>query len=216
MSKENPVNSVDTDETRNDLGDNTEPSLGRKTKEGATTRQSLKSSDYGDNCHPLRAISEGSAGVQVYGLEHDIVWSLWQHKEVGRNVQPGSNELVTTSDTEFASYYDPVSKHQIIMEGVLGSFYGVTLLTDGFRFDTLQVLNPGEVYFLGTPKALGVVMERKPLTVENVIGATIGQPNRGWFMQQIESQVNRLPFSLGNPLNYHWGISVNPESRKAA
>jgi len=73
------------------------------------------------------------------------------------------------------------------MEGVLGSFYGVTLLTDGFRFETLQVLNPGEVYFLGTPKALGVVMERKPLTVENTIGAVIGQPTRGWFMEQIQS-----------------------------
>jgi len=93
------------------------------------------------------------------------------------------------ADTEFASYYDPVSKHQIIMEGVLGSFYGVTLLTDGFRYETLQVLNPGEVYFLGTPKALGVVMERKPLTVENTSGAIIGEPSRGWFMEQIQSQV---------------------------
>jgi len=29
------------------------------------------------------------------------------------------------TDSEFASYYDPVSKHQLIMEGVLGSFFGV-------------------------------------------------------------------------------------------
>jgi hypothetical protein len=91
------------------------------------------------------------------------------------------------ADTEFASYYDPVSKHQVIMEGVLGSFFGVTLMTDGFRYETLQVLKPGEVYFLGTPKALGVVMERKPLTVENTSGTILGQPWRGWFMEQIES-----------------------------
>lgn len=100
------------------------------------------------------------------------------------------------ADTEFAAYYDPVSKHQIIMEGTLGSFYGVTLLTDGFRYDTLQVLNPGEVYFLGTEKALGVVMERKPLTVENTIGAVIGQPTRGWFFEQIESVVVANPRSV--------------------
>ena len=85
------------------------------------------------------------------------------------------------TDSEFASYYDPVSKHQLIMEGVLGSFFGVTLYTDGFRADNLQVLNPGEVYFLGSPKALGVVMERKPLTVENTMGAVVGQSWRGWY-----------------------------------
>jgi len=94
------------------------------------------------------------------------------------------NDFLT--DSEFASYYDPVSKHQIIMEGNLGSFFGIQLLTDGFREENLQVLNPGEVYFLGTPKALGVLMERKPLTVESTVGAVIGQPTRGWFF---ESQV---------------------------
>lgn len=93
------------------------------------------------------------------------------------------------ADTEFASYYDPVSKHQVIMEGTLGSFFGVELLTDGFRYETLQVLQPGNVYFFGTPKALGCVMERKPLTVENTSGAIVNQPWRGWFMEQIESQI---------------------------
>ena len=114
--------------------------------------------------------------------------------QIARWTIPVANALISVdlwndilADTEFASYYDPVSKHQLIMEGVLGSFFGVTLMTDGFRYETLQVLNPGEVYFLGTPKALGVVMERKPLTVENTTGAIVGQPWRGWFMEQIES-----------------------------
>ncbi len=93
------------------------------------------------------------------------------------------------TDPEFASYYDPVSKHQLIMEGVLGSFFNVTLYTDGFRAENLQVLNPGEIYFLAAPKALGVVMERKPLTVENTMGAIVGQSWRGWYMEQIQSQV---------------------------
>lgn len=104
------------------------------------------------------------------------------------------NDILT--DTEFANYFDPVSKHQVILEGVLGSFYGIEFLTDGFRYETLQVLNPGEVYLLGTQKALGVVMERKPLTVENTIGAVIGQPTRGWFFEQIESQVVANPRSV--------------------
>lgn len=95
------------------------------------------------------------------------------------------NDILT--DTEFASYYDPVSKHQVIMEGNLGSFFGVTLLTDGFREENLQVLNPGEVYFLGTPKALGVLMERKPLTVESTNGGVVGRPVRGWFGEAIVS-----------------------------
>lgn len=104
------------------------------------------------------------------------------------------NDILT--DTEFASYYDPVSKHQVLMEGNLGSFFGVQLLTDGFREENLQVLNAGEVYFLGTPKALGVLMERKPLTVENTIGAVIGQPTRGWFMEAIESHAIVNPRSV--------------------
>lgn len=116
--------------------------------------------------------------------------------QIARWTIPVANALISVdlwddilADSEFASYYDPVSKHQIIMEGVLGSFYGVQLMTDGFRYETLQVLNPGEVYFFGTPKALGCIMERKPLSVENTIGAVIGQPTRGWFMEQIESAV---------------------------
>lgn len=95
------------------------------------------------------------------------------------------NDILT--DSEFASYYDPVSKHQLIMEGNLGSFFGVTLLTDGFREENLQVLNPGEIYMLGTPKALGVLMERKPLTVESTNGAVNGRPVRGWFGESIVS-----------------------------
>jgi len=95
------------------------------------------------------------------------------------------NDILT--DTEFSSYYDPVSKHQVIMEGNLGSFFGVQLLTDGFREENLQVLNPGEVYFLGTPKALGVLMERKPLTVDSVNQAVVGRPVRGWFGTAIVS-----------------------------
>jgi len=93
------------------------------------------------------------------------------------------------TDTEFSSYYDPVAKHQIIMEGVLGSFFGITFLTDGFRYDTLRVLDPGQVYFLGTPKSLGVLCERKPLTVTSTDGSILGQPWKGWFMEQIESAV---------------------------
>jgi hypothetical protein len=95
------------------------------------------------------------------------------------------NDILT--DTEFASYYDPVSKHQIIQEGNLGSFFGVTLLTDGFREENLQVLNPGEVYFLASPKGLGVLMERMPLTVDSINQAVIGRPVKGWMGRAIVS-----------------------------
>lgn len=73
-----------------------------------------------------------------------------------------------------------MSKHQIIQEGNLGSFFGVTLLTDGFREENLQVLNPGEVYFLSTPKSLGILLERKPLTVSQFDQAVIGRLVKGW------------------------------------
>jgi len=101
-----------------------------------------------------------------------------------------------TTDTEFASYYDPVSKHELIQQGNLGSFFGINFLTDGFRYDTLRVLDEGEVYFLGVPKTLGVLMERMPLTVESVNGAVKGEPTKGWFMKSIVSHAVVNPRSI--------------------
>jgi len=91
-----------------------------------------------------------------------------------------------TADTEFSSFFDPVSKHEIVMNGYLGNILGTQIHTDGFRYETLKVLEPGEVYFLGAPQNLGVVTERKALATAPINLHLLGKPERGWFFEQIE------------------------------
>jgi len=93
------------------------------------------------------------------------------------------------ADSEFSAWWDPVSKHELIMEGGLGSILNVEIVTDGFRYDTLQVLDAGEVYFLASPQTLGAITQRKELSVEAINKYNQGRPTRGWFMEQIEGMV---------------------------
>jgi len=91
------------------------------------------------------------------------------------------NDII--ADTEFSSWMDPVSKHEIVLEGSLGSILGVQLITDAFRYETLRVLSPGECFFLGSPQTLGGITQRKELTTESINKYNQGKPERGWFME---------------------------------
>jgi len=106
------------------------------------------------------------------------------------------------ADTDFVAWFDPVTKHELILEGKLGSLLDVEILTDGVRHDTLQVLQPGEVYFLGAPIALGAVTQRKELVANAIDQYNQGRPNRGWFLEQIEGLV------VGNSRSVSKGIRV--------
>lgn len=94
------------------------------------------------------------------------------------------NDII--ADTEFSSWFDPVSKHEIVLEGSVGSILGVQLITDAFRHETLRVLSEGEVFFLGAPQTLGGITQRKELMTESINRYNQGKPERGWFMEQIE------------------------------
>ena len=91
-----------------------------------------------------------------------------------------------TSDTEFSTWFDPVSKHEIVMNGYLGNILGTQLHTDGFRYETLKVLEAGEVYFVGAPANLGAITRRKDLSTAPINLHLLGRPERGWVMEQIE------------------------------
>lgn len=91
-----------------------------------------------------------------------------------------------TADTEFSTFFDPVSKHEIVMNGYLGNILGTQIHTDGFRYETLKVLNPGEVYFVGAPANLGAITQRKALSTAPINLHLLGRPERGWFFEQIE------------------------------
>lgn len=95
------------------------------------------------------------------------------------------------TEPEFATYFDPVKKHELIAEGKLGSFYGVQLLTDGLRYPQLRVLNDGDAYFCGQKAAVGVLQQRRGIQVEQTNGFNEGKPWRGLFSWQAQSMTVR-------------------------
>lgn len=93
------------------------------------------------------------------------------------------------ADADFVAWWDQVHKHELILEGRLGSMLGMEIITDGYRYATLQVLQPGEVYVTASPVTLGTITQRKELDSRAIDQYNLGRPARGWFMEQIQGQV---------------------------
>jgi len=103
-----------------------------------------------------------------------IAWDIW-------------DDII--ADADFVAWWDQVHKHELILEGRLGSMLGMEIITDGYRYDTLQVLQPGEVYVTASPVTLGTITQRKELDSRAIDTYNQGRPARGWFMEQIQGQV---------------------------
>jgi hypothetical protein len=86
------------------------------------------------------------------------------------------------ADADWARWYSPIEKHELAVEGKLGRLGDIELITDGFRYDTLQVLRPGEVYFLSSPSTLGVKANMIALNSSVVDQRMLGRAARGWFI----------------------------------
>tara|TARA_R100001132_G_C3267859_1_gene90346 strand:+ start:848 stop:1969 length:1122 start_codon:yes stop_codon:yes gene_type:complete len=93
------------------------------------------------------------------------------------------------ADADFVAWWDQVHKHELILEGRLGSMLGMEIITDGYRYDTLQVLEPGEVFVTASPVTVGSIVQRKELDSRAIDQYNLGRPARGWFMEQIQGQV---------------------------
>jgi hypothetical protein len=93
------------------------------------------------------------------------------------------------ADSEFSNFFDPVHKHELVLNGYLGKILGTEIHTDGYRIETLKVLEPGEVYFTGVPKALGAITERQALAASPINMHLLGRPEKGWFFESIEGMV---------------------------
>ena len=103
------------------------------------------------------------------------------------------------ADPAFTQWWEPVHKYQLIMEGKLGSLLNMKLITDGFRYQTLKVLEPGEVFVTGTPIALGQRGVRREIQSTEINHYPLGAPRRGFYLMGIESlHVEDRPVGLGN------------------
>jgi hypothetical protein len=104
------------------------------------------------------------------------------------------NDII--SDPQFTAWFDPVTQHEIVLEGSVGSIQGVQILTDAYRYPTLKVMDRGEVYMLGAPQTLGGITQRSPLQTTPINRYAFGEPKRGWFMEQIEGMAIVNPRAL--------------------
>ena len=91
------------------------------------------------------------------------------------------------ADPAFTAWWEPVHKYQLIMEGRLGSLLNMRLMTDGFRYETLRVLQPGEIFVLATPVALGQRGVRREVSATEINHYPLGAPRRGMYLMGIES-----------------------------
>lgn len=93
------------------------------------------------------------------------------------------------ADANFAVVLDPVSKHELFLEGQLGTMLGMAVYTDAYRHTSHQVLGRGEFWVIGSPDTHGQYTDRGGVVSEPVTQAVAGIPGRGWFMSEQVSMV---------------------------
>lgn len=97
------------------------------------------------------------------------------------------NDFLVGND--FSTYWDPISKYEMIQTGHIGSMFGTSFITDGFREPTLRVLEDGEIYVTASPEYTGAYTDRGPVRSTPQDVYPDGVAARGWFMVEHISAV---------------------------
>lgn len=91
------------------------------------------------------------------------------------------------SDLNFSNVLDPVSKHELFLEGQLATMLGMAVYTDAYRHSTHQVLSKGEFWVIGEQDHHGQYTDRGGVTSEPITQAMAGIPGRGWYLHEVVS-----------------------------
>lgn len=97
------------------------------------------------------------------------------------------NDII--GDSGFQSLIDPVSKHDLLMTGELGTILGMTVISDGFRHPQHKVLERGEMYIIGDAVNTGQLTDRGGLQSLPLDSSHEKIPGRGWMLTQTISMV---------------------------
>lgn len=92
-------------------------------------------------------------------------------------------------DTGFQQVIDPVSKHELLLTGYLGSILGMSMVTDAFRHPSQAVLSQGEFWVIGAPENHGQYTDRGGIESQPIDGTVEKIPGRGWWMTETVSMV---------------------------
>jgi len=101
------------------------------------------------------------------------------------------NDII--GDANFAQVFDPVTKHDLIQTGQVGTLYGMTVYTDAYRMPEHKVLSQGDILVYGASVNLGQYTDRGGVTSQPTDTAIEGVPGRGWVLTELVSLI------IGNP-----------------
>ena len=144
----------------------------------------------------LLAASSVENSVYSFVALTPAIWSNMQLQIVRHGLDvPNAiiaNDLWTDirTSTDFLAVFEPVKQLQLIEEGYIGSLYGTNIITDGYIYPTMKVLNPGEMYFVANPVATGGICDYQALQSEPISLHQIGVSARGWWMHQTSGYIN--------------------------
>lgn len=91
--------------------------------------------------------------------------------------------------TDFSTYFDPITKYELISTGRIGRLFGTEMITDGYREPSLQVLDRGEIYITSTPEMTGGYTDRGPVNSRPHDMNDQIVPARGWAMNEMISML---------------------------
>src|SRR5574343_161047 len=74
-------------------------------------------------CSTMKTEIQSNGGIPVTSML--ISFDIW-------------NDIA--SQPEFIAWYSEIAKHEIVLEGNLGSLMGMNIITDSYRIETLRVL----------------------------------------------------------------------------
>lgn len=133
-------------------------------------------------------ISFGSFTPTVWAALRDQVWRWALNPTTALLAVDLQRDIL--ADTDWHGIYSPVEKHVLFTEGKFGEITGIELFTDGYRYDTLRVLEPGEIYMLAAPQTLGAKLPLIPLYSDPVNKHAVdGSPRKGWWLGQYQATV---------------------------
>lgn len=101
---------------------------------------------------------------------------------------------------DFSSWFDPVTKYDMVLNGVIGTMMGMQIITDGYRVPTQKVLGKGEIYIVSEAEHHGVYTDRGGITSSPTDGTHEGSTRKGWFFNEY------LSLTLGNPRSVSKGV----------
>lgn len=121
-------------------------------------------------CAAMRTAIQQNGGIPVTQML--VSYDIW-------------NDIL--ANPEFTAFYSEIAKHEIVLEGNIGTLMGMNIVTDGYRIETLRVLPQNTVYMFGAPETLGVIGQWGDMSVDSVNKANFGQARLGWFINVIEA-----------------------------